>query len=184
MNLQMIMRTLIGVRTYMPIAVCRLNGSVSRWTTVLRDRNLIDIDRQKMIKAILAFIVLLFSSFLHAYNDLPDNIRATQVKEGCGIKFLRDEYPEESNGLSYPLYDVLMKWDCASGESALIDRYDIEGISPEIVTVLFWRKRSIAVLVKWAVNSHAADFQGDFYRVYVYRYEPSKSGAGFKKEKE
>ncbi|CAB3766709.1 hypothetical protein [Paraburkholderia humisilvae] len=132
-------------------------------------------------KAVLIIFVLLFSPLVRAYSDFPESVRAWQIKDGCYIKFMKDEYPAE-RGLSYPLYDILVKWNCENGEFATIDRYDVEGASPEIVTVLFWKKRSLAVLVKWSINSHAADFQGDFYKVYVYRYVPSKAGNQFRKE--
>ncbi len=38
------------------------------------------------------------------------------------------------------------------------------------MTFFFWGKDSFVVLVKWSINSQAADFQGDFYKVYVYKY--------------
>ncbi len=133
-------------------------------------------------RTVLVVVVLFFSSLANAYSDLPGSMYAWQIKTGCDINFIKEEYLREPGETSNPLYDVLMKWDCKNSGSVLIDTYYVEGISPEIITVLFWKKRSIAVLVKWAVHSHASDFYGDFYRVYVYRYVPSKSGAEFRKE--
>ncbi|CAB3762931.1 hypothetical protein [Paraburkholderia humisilvae] len=130
----------------------------------------------------IALVFLSLSPFVYAYSDLPDRIRASQIKEGCYITFLEEDYAREQGDPSRPYYDALMKWSCKNGETTIIDRYDVEGASPEIVTVLFWKKRSLAVLVKWSINSHAADFQGDFYKVYVYRYVPSKAGNQFRKE--
>lgn len=59
----------------------------------------------------------------------------------------------------------------------------MNGASPEIATVLYWKGRKIIVLVKWPTNSRAADFSGDYYRVNIYEYSRMSSKARIKKDK-
>src|SRR5262249_19663597 len=66
-------------------------------------------------------------------------------------------------------------WKCINGDREVIDQYSVEGGSPEVVTVLFWKGRSLLVLVKWMTNSHASDFQGDFYKLYIYGFSKNAS---------
>lgn len=68
-------------------------------------------------------------------------------------------------------YAIDLMWNCNGRPLKLIDQYGVNGGSPEIVTLFFRKKRRLVVLVRWTIDSHAADFQGDIYEVHVYAYD-------------
>jgi hypothetical protein len=67
-----------------------------------------------------------------------------------------------------------VKWKCEDGTTVPIDRYEVEGGSREVATVLFWKRKRVVTLVKWSVNSRASDFQGNFYKIYIYKFNDVK----------
>ncbi|MFM0550058.1 hypothetical protein P0D69_03660 [Paraburkholderia sediminicola] len=110
----------------------------------------------------------------YASNVSRDTISSNQIRAGCNILFKKSIYEDSHDPLSDPLYSVDLEWTCDSEPPIIVDRYDVEGSSPEVVTVFFRRKRRIVVLVKWSINSQASDFVGDFYTIYVYRFDPKR----------
>ena len=52
------------------------------------------------------------------------------------------------------------------------------------MTVIFRKKRYIVILVKWTTSSVASNFEGDFYKCYVYRFVPGTTGQPFVRESE
>jgi hypothetical protein len=97
-------------------------------------------------------------------------ISANQIEKGCNLDLhaIEDERP----AIGRPDRALDLKWVCAGRSVKVIDRYEIEGGSPDVVTVLYRKNRDIIVLVKWGLRSLAADVQGDYYKIYVYRHAP------------
>ncbi|WP_175005393.1 hypothetical protein [Burkholderia lata] len=98
-----------------------------------------------------------------------DDISANSIRNGCNVTFSKELQPQPNDPLSTPPFDILAKWVCRDGEVSNFDKYTINGSSPSVVTVLFWRGRYIVVLVKWSASSSASDYVGDFYEVFSYR---------------
>ncbi|TDY49754.1 hypothetical protein [Paraburkholderia rhizosphaerae] len=123
------------------------------------------------MKRLLFLSYLLVSSAVYAGpTPSPPSIEADRLQRRCSINFSNEPYPRENGALGSPVRDIKVTWQCMNGEREVIDQYSVEGGSPEVVTVLFWKKQSFLVLVKWTTNSHASDFQGDFYRLYIYKF--------------
>ncbi|WP_174981753.1 hypothetical protein [Burkholderia lata] len=99
----------------------------------------------------------------------PDDIPANSIKNGCDVTFSKELHPLPNDPLSTPPFDISAKWICRDGEVSDFDKYTINGSSPSVATVLFWRQRYIVVLVKWTANSGASDYVGDFYEVFSYK---------------
>ncbi|WP_158940298.1 hypothetical protein [Burkholderia sp. S171] len=97
-------------------------------------------------------------------------ISANDLRKGCSIFFQKDFKYSDSDPLSSNIFNIQASWMCVGSQQIAIDRYEIEGSSPEILTVLFWKHQRAVILVRWATSSQASDFQGDYYRVYVYDY--------------
>lgn len=99
----------------------------------------------------------------------PDDIPANVIKNGCNLNFSKELHPLPNDPLSTPPFDISARWICRDGEASDFDKYTINGSSPSVVTVLFWRDRYIIVLVKWVINSSASDYVGDFYKIFSYK---------------
>jgi hypothetical protein len=95
-------------------------------------------------------------------------LSAQQIDAGCSLRFVALESNRPAIGR--PDYSLDLRWLCDDRPVQTIDTYEIEGSSPEPVTVLYRKRRDIVILVKWSPRSHAADAQGDFYKVYAYTY--------------
>ncbi|WP_269508459.1 hypothetical protein [Burkholderia sp. IMCC1007] len=118
--------------------------------------------------AIVIAVIFLPAHAAEADSSL-DNISASSIKNGCNVVFHKEFRVLSNDPLSTPPFDISAKWTCRDGEGGDFDRYGINGSSPSVVTVLFWRGRYIIVLVKWVINSAASDYVGDFYEIYSYR---------------
>lgn len=128
--------------------------------------------RKPLVLFVFIFSEILFPSIAISYGRPSDIISAESIKHGCKLEF-HEEKNIEINALGAPPHDIVMKWACGYGKPAVpIDRYEVEGGSPEVITTIFWRVDNIVTLVKWSVKSRASDFQGDFYKVYVYKFNP------------
>lgn len=130
----------------------------------------------------LATLSLLFgisglAGWAHAANKSPDKIAADVVRAGCSVSFLEEPLQDLHNPSSGPLFNVKATWQCRDGETLSFDNYEVNGSSPEVVTVFYWQKREIVTLVKWSVNSQAADYLGDYYQVFIYKYVYSSKGS-------
>lgn len=127
-------------------------------------------------KLVLAACLCLVQIFLlvntHAASVSPDIIPSDRIRAGCQIIFKKSIYENSDDPLSNPPYSIDLEWTCDGKTPVIVDRYDVEGSSPEIATVLFRKKQSVIVLVKWSINSQASDLEGNFYKVYVYRFDP------------
>ncbi|WP_143016557.1 MULTISPECIES: hypothetical protein [Burkholderiaceae] len=126
------------------------------------------------MRKIIFTLALLFAVYLptssYAAGESPDQISADPIRRGCFISFSKELHPVADDPLSTPPFDILANWRCNDGEQFPIDKYEINGSSPEVTTVFYWKNRSIIVLVKWPTNSQAADYEGDYYKVFIYRY--------------
>ena len=125
-----------------------------------------------------------FPSEVHADGASPELISSEQIKIGCRINFKKEIYENSNDPLSNPPFSLDLEWACDGKPPIIVDRYDVEGSSPEIVTVIFRKKRYIVILVKWTTSSVASNFEGDFYKCYVYRFVPGTTGQPFVRESE
>ncbi len=107
----------------------------------------------------------------HAAHQSQEEFSADAIRLGCTVSFPKQFHAISDDPLSTPLFDVSVEWHCRDGETAIIDKYEIDGSSPEISTFFYWQGHSMVVLVKWSVNSQASDYVGDYYKVFSYRYE-------------
>jgi hypothetical protein len=127
----------------------------------------------KIASVILLIFVGVFSqSVACASGEAPKRIPAESIKHGCALEFRQEQYSTETNSLGTQPNNIGVNWVCGDSRSSKIDRYNVEGGSPKIMTVFFWREDGFVVLVRWSIDSQAADFKGDFYKVYVYKYHP------------
>jgi hypothetical protein len=135
-----------------------------------------------MVKAasIFLFACALSSPLLAQVGEVASpTISASSLREGCKIAFPKDVKYSHSDPLSSGSFDIRVMWMCVGSTDVEIDRYEIEGGSPEIVTVLFWKRQKAVILVRWSTNSQASDFQGDYYKVYVYDYNKNLTKKSF-----
>lgn len=99
----------------------------------------------------------------------PDDIPADSIRNGCNVNFSKEFHPLSNDPLSTPPFDITAKWICRDGEVSNFDKYTVNGSSPSVATVLFWRERYIIILVKWTASSSASDYVSDFYEVFSYK---------------
>lgn len=88
-----------------------------------------------------------------------------KVMSGADIFF------SKSHDEKYPVYFMLRK---ESGESEVIDRYEVSGSDPNIESVFFYPikgEKNIMVLVSWEVNSRGLGTYGKLYQVYAYKQQ-------------
>lgn len=97
-------------------------------------------------------------------------VSAAAIRGGCSIFFSKELHPFPDDALSAPPFDVDATWNCRDGENLAIDQFKINGSSPEVVTVFYWKKRDIVMLVRWSPNSQAADYSGDYYQIFICEY--------------
>jgi len=108
-------------------------------------------------------------------EEIVDEIKADKMKPGCRIGFQRNFLADVNDPLSTPPYSIDVKWMCGGARPVQVDRYDVQGGSPTIAGVVYGKRRTVAILVKWSVNSRAADVQGDYYKIYAYELLNSKT---------
>jgi hypothetical protein len=106
-------------------------------------------------------------------------VSADAIRVGCSLSFSKQFHSVQDDPLSAAPFDLLATWHCDDGEKSVIDKYEINGASPEVATVFYWKRRYIVVLVKWSINSRAADYNGDFYKVFIYKSTKIPGKYGF-----
>lgn len=114
-----------------------------------------------------------------ATSQLQDEIPADTVRTGCSILFSKQFHIIAEDPLSNPLFDMWMEWRCRDGEAITIDKYEINGASPELEALFFWQENHIVTLVKWSVNSQSSDYVGNYYKIFSYQYERDQNGGAF-----
>jgi hypothetical protein len=127
-------------------------------------------------KTIYIFFIMLVTASVSTmsyatHGESPENIPADQIRSGCSVSFSKELHPNRNDPLSTPLFAIVASWHCIDGEQLPLDRYEINGSSPEVAIVFYWRKRDVVVLVKWPINSRAADYSGNYYDVFIYEYD-------------
>jgi hypothetical protein len=126
---------------------------------------------KKIAFALCFFFAHMFSlPIVYADDAEHERISADQIKRGCVLAFEKTVLPDPEDPLSTPPYSLALNWLCQGEAPIAVDRYDIEGGNPQIVTVFFRKKSGVVVLVKWSINSHSSDFVGDIYKIYVYKF--------------
>lgn len=127
-----------------------------------------------VMKAIKIFMTLLGLACAvapcYSRDELPASLPADVIRAGCSIFFSKDFHPIQDDPLSNPPFSIVNSWRCRDGENLPIDKYEINGSSPDVVTVFYWRRRDILVLVRWQVNSEAADYAGNYYELFAYTH--------------
>lgn len=136
------------------------------------------------MKKVICILILLLQSIWattpsYSIEKSSTDIPASAIRRGCSISFSKEYQPNPEDPLSNPPFSLIATWSCRDGERLPIDRYEINGSSPEIVTVLYWDRRDIVVLVKWPVSSAASDYSGDYYEVFAYQYEKGRDSSRF-----
>jgi hypothetical protein len=115
-------------------------------------------------------------------EESPDSVPADVIQAGCSVTFVRKYEQRPGPTLGVPPFSLSAIWYCEDGVHSPLDEYEINGANPEVVTVLYWRRRDIVVLIKWSINSRAADYSGDYYKVFIYRGEKRSDGYGFSRD--
>ncbi|WP_414444191.1 hypothetical protein [Burkholderia sp. 22PA0106] len=110
-----------------------------------------------------------------AFPASPDTVSADAIREGCSISFKKIHHPIPNDLLSNPPFSISAQWNCKDGEHLFIDKYDINGSSPQIASVFYWKSRDVFVLVKWEINSRASDYSGSYYEIFSYEYAPNSN---------
>jgi len=82
-------------------------------------------------------------------------IPAEQIQKGCDLDFYA--VPDGSPSIGRPGHSIDLRWACVDQPPRVIDNYEIEGGSPDIVTVFYRKRQDVIVLVRWSTNSQAAD---------------------------
>ncbi|QCP51347.1 hypothetical protein FAZ95_20645 [Trinickia violacea] len=126
------------------------------------------IGKSKIFRLLILLAAIAFPIFSRCDELVVQQLSADQIEKGCGLNLYAIE--GEKPAIGRPDYSLDLRWSCDEQPVRIIDRYEIEGGSPDVVTVLYRKARDIIVLVKWSSNSRVADTQGDYYRVYAYRY--------------
>jgi hypothetical protein len=126
---------------------------------------------RKIIFTLMALLSVCVTSSSWAAGESPDQIAADSIRSGCFVSFSKELHPVADDPLSTPPFDVLANWRCDDGEQLPIDRYEVNGSSPEVATVFYWKKTNIIVLVKWTISSQASDYEGGYYKVFIYQYK-------------
>lgn len=103
-------------------------------------------------------------------ESVLQQLPAEQIEKGCKLDFYAVNSADEFPAIGRPDYSIDARWACKGRPTRIVDTYEIEGGSPEIVTVFYRNKQDIVVLVKWSTNSQASDIQGDYYKIYIYRH--------------
>ncbi|SIO05703.1 hypothetical protein [Paraburkholderia phenazinium] len=125
----------------------------------------------KGLRGTLAFLICIacISPPVYATEGSPIAMSAGASRVGCSVLFSKQFHPVEGDPLSVVPFDLLATWQCDDGEKSVLDKYEINGASPEVATVFYWGWCRIVVLVKWSINSQVADYNGDFYKIFVYK---------------
>ncbi|WP_322014094.1 hypothetical protein [Paraburkholderia sp. J12] len=120
----------------------------------------------------------------YSADEFPASLSADVIRPGCSIFFSKEFHPVQDDPLSTPLFSIVESWKCRDGEDLPIDKYGINGSSPDIVTVFYWGRHDIVVLIKWEVNSQAADYSGDYYKLFAYTYSNKFGSPKFVRDNE
>ena len=130
--------------------------------------------------ALLRFAISMMGPF-HTDSQSQAEFSVDAIRLGCSVSFSKQFHAIPEDPLSNPPFDISVDWHCRDGEAITIDKYEINGSSPEVETLFYWQGRNIVMLVKWSVNSQASEYVGDYYKVFAYRYEREGGGGKFKK---
>jgi hypothetical protein len=113
-------------------------------------------------------LIAIWPSFGRCGEPLIQHLPANRIERGCSLNLYAVESEKVAIGRSDRALDL--RWSCAGEELKTIDTYQINGGSPQVVTILYRKNRNIIVLVKWETRSRGADLFGDSYKIYAYRY--------------
>jgi len=124
---------------------------------------------RNMLHIVAGIILLMLSKSPFAAEISDTSIDGSAIRPSCAVVFEREYQHQSVGSLGATPFFVLPIWTC-DDRSVLIDRYDINGASAEVVEGLLLKNQALIVLVRWAISSRAADFSGHFYRVFIYRH--------------
>jgi hypothetical protein len=138
---------------------------------------------KKLIGALALLLCIAYISLpVYATEGSPPEVRADAIRVGCSVLFSKQFHPVRDDPLSAAPFDLLATWQCDDGEKSVIDKYEINGASPEVATVFYWGRHRIVVLVKWSINSRAADYSGDFYKIFIYKSTKTSGNDDFERD--
>ena len=121
----------------------------------------------KIIRSLILVAFFAWPIFGRCDEYLLRQLSASQIENNCNLKLYSIEGERGLIGL--PDHSLDLKWVCDDRPVLSVDKYEIEGGSPDVVAILYRKNRYIIVLVRWVSNSRAADAQGDYYKIYAYR---------------
>jgi hypothetical protein len=140
------------------------------------------VDMKKALRFLILALISANPIFAWCGEYLIQRLPADQIQNGCNLSLYALE--TESPALGRPDHSLDLRWACNDGQTKIIDTYEIEGGSPSVETILYRKNRDIVALVKWESNSQAADIVGDYYKIYVYQYDPENLVSPFHSDKE
>lgn len=133
-----------------------------------------------MTKIVIFLLILAWTAApCYSMDESSASVTADAIRAGCVISFSKEFYPVQGDPLSSPPFSIVSLWKCRDGEKLPIDRYGVNGSSPDVVTVFYWKRRDVVVLVKWQINSEAADYSGSYYEIFAYTYTNSLKSPRF-----
>lgn len=135
----------------------------------------------------------LFSKFLALFataypiagwceESVLQQLPAEQIDKKCNLDFYAVNSADEIIAIGRPDYSIDVRWACDGKPTILVDNYEVEGGSPEIVAVFYRKSQDVVVLVKWSTNSQASYIQGDYYKIYIYRRTPGNLDKPFSRQ--
>lgn len=149
-----------------------------------------NVDRRKwMVKKGLLFKFLICVATTCSMSgwcaeSMLQQLSAEQLEKGCNLDFYAVNLANDSPAIGRPDYSIDMRWACTGKSTKIVDTYEVEGGSPQIVTVFYRNRKDVVVLVKWSTNSQASDIQGDYYKIYVYRLALGNLGKPFLRQED
>jgi hypothetical protein len=93
----------------------------------------------KRVTGTLGFLLcIVYISFpVYASEESPIEVSADAIRVGCSVSFSKQFHPVQDDPLSAAIFDLLATWQCNDGEKSVIDKYEINGVSPDVITVLY-----------------------------------------------
>lgn len=139
------------------------------------------VSRNLFLKCFILF-VMVYPIAGWCEESVLQKLPAEQIEKGCNLDFYAVNSADEALEIGRPDYSVDVRWACDGKPVILVDNYEVEGGSPEIVTVFYRKRQDIVVLVKWTMNSQASDIQGDYYKIYIYKRTPGNLDKPFSRQ--
>lgn len=111
-----------------------------------------------------------------SFSSASGKLESSRGGGRCSIFFKKEIQQDFENRLGEPSFNVIGLWRCEGHPDVIFDKYLINGDSPRVVSQFFVGSENFFVIVRWRINSRAADISGDYYEVYAYSYRIAPNG--------